>query len=1214
MEREAESVAARVSSGTAETPVPLHTDAGVRAQRTLRRTAEERAQRTTSEEPTAQRTTTEEPTAQRTTTEEPTAQRAATEARETQLAPAEEPTVRRAPADERPVQAARAGPGGTVTVTPRTAARIARPGSGAPMPPLVRGSIEPHLGAGLRGVRVHSGPDAAHAATSLGARAFTVGSDVFLNRGESPFDVGLMAHESTHVLQQGGGAALVAQLQSDDEAQLLPDFITDELADYARHVPGYTLFTFIIEYDPLRGAPVERTPTTLVEGLMGLVPGGTFVFDQLQELGILQAAFDFIEAQLVTFDLSLERLERTIEQAWDEMDFVRLDPFEYNLGVLARHAGRLLDDVRGFASSLLRRLMELIKEALLGVAEDLLAENKAWALIKKILHHDPLRGVPVEATTVEILEDFLRLIGREQELEQMRVRGTLQKTSDWLDTQVATFLGLLGELRSLFATAWDALQPANLPDLPTTIPALVQRAGAFLQRVWDFATAVATQVIALIKDALLAWLSTFVNEVPGFHLLTVILGRNPVTGEAVARTAVNIIRGFITLLPNGNQVYERLEQTGVIDEAGARLDGAISELGISWEFIVGLFRGVWDTVVSIDSLIDPIGVFIRVRDQFGEPISRLVQFVLVVLRTLFELLLAAMQFPTDLIGHIIDNAMQAYDRIRADPIAFLMRLLEAVKLGFSNFFGHIGNHLLNGLTEWLFRGLRKAGVEPPKDLSLGSILDTVLQVLGISVERIWQKLAERFGQETIDKIRGAIDKVTGIWTLVKDVQERGISALWDYVQSQLSNLWDTVLQAAKDWIMEQIVNRVIAKLLSMLDPTGIMAVINGFIAFFNAVQSAIEYLRDILQIVDTWVSTVAAIAAGDTGPGAAKLEEGLAAAVPVAIGFLANQVGLGDVATKIAEIIGKVRGVVDKALDWLLDKLAAMVNSVIAMLGGGRGEGDDFILHEDVKTGGEDHDLDNKGGSFDLVLSSNNPSLLSNHPSADVRTAYQEYLDAIAKETTKTGRKQAANRTVKKVVEKVKAEGSPDAPRASAPGIGVVTEHTAQQSRLKNSGIPVWAMESEHVIPRGFIDAALTGLGHASVPASGSEYNAMRTVLIYRGAADLKTEGDEGDASLWSNLRTDVMKAVRAGLKSTDPSALGQAVTMIQGHVARFANAALIRTYAAILDENEQHGEARGPVGKPEPPTPGKSKVDDAFTKQLSDIAGIIDKRVKGQV
>jgi hypothetical protein len=1203
MEREADTVAARVTSGVADRPLRLTMPAGAGAQRALKRAAdEEKVQRAVVDER-VQRATDEEKL-QRTADDE-RVQRAA-----------DEEKLQRT-VDQRKVQTARKGPGSPPGMTPRTASTIARPGRGAAMPRPVRGSIEPHLGASLGSVRVHTGADAAHAATSLGARAFTVGSHIFLNRGESPLNVSLMAHESTHILQQGGGGPLAAaRLPSDDEAQLLPDFITDELADYARYVPGYTLFTFIIAYDPLRGEQVERTPMTLVEGLMGLVPAGTFIFDQLRKLGILQAAFEFIEAQLVTFDLSLERLERTIQQAWDEMDFIRTDPFEYNLGVLTKHAGRLLDDVRGFAAALVRRLMELVKEALLGVAEDLLAENKVWALIKKILHYDPLRGVPVEATTVEILEDFLRLIGREQELEQMRVRGTLQKTANWLDTQIVTFMGLLTELSSLFAAAWEAIQPSNLPDLPSTVPALVQRAGVFLQRVWNFATTVAVQVIALIKDALLGWLSKFVNEVPGFDLLTVILGRNPITGEAVPRNAVNIIRGFITLLPNGKAVYERLEQTGVIADAGARIEGAISELGISWEFIVGLFKSVWDTVVSIDTLIDPIGVFIRVRDQFGEPISRLVQFIFVVLRTLFELLLAIMQFPTDLIGHIIDNAMQAYEQIRNDPIAFLLHLLEAVKVGFSNFFDHFLTHLTNGLVEWLFRGLRKAGVEPPKDLSLASILDTVLHVLGISMDKIWKKLADRFGQETIDKIRGAIDKVVGIWTFVKDVQERGISALWEYVEGQLSNLWNTVLDAAKNWIMEQIVDRVVAKLLSMLDPTGIMAVINGFIAFFNAVQSAIEYLRDILQIIDTWVSTVAAIAAGDVTPGATKLEQGLADAIPVAIGFLANQVGLGDIATRIAEIIGKVRVLVDKALDWLLDKLAALVNRVLAMIRGDKqeGEGDDFKFHEDVVAGGEDHHIDNKSGSYDLLMSSNNPSSLINHPNKDVRTAYQEYQDAIKKEKTKTGRKEAANRTVKEVVKKVKAAGSPDAPRASAPGIGDVAEHTAQQSKLRKSGVPVWAMTSEHVIPRGFVDVVLTGFGYKGVPMKTSEYNTMRTILIYKGAGDRKTQGDDGDSSLWNNLKTDVDKAMSAALSSGGASAIDKATTMIRKHAEAFWNLELTTTKAAISDENKEHGEARGPVGKPEPPTPDEDRVKDAFEKQLGDIAVLIDKRKKGQV
>ena len=427
------------------------------------------------------------------------------------------------------------------------------------------------------------------------------------------------------------------------------------------------------------------------------------------------------------------------------------------------------------------------------------------------------------------------------------------------------------------------------------MPALAQRAGAFLQRVWDFATTVAVQVIQLIKDALLGWLASFVDEVPGFHLITVILGRNPFTGEAVPRTAVNLIRGFITLIPGGDAIYERLAETGIIAEAGARIEGAIAELGISWEFIVGLFTGIWDTVVSIDTLIDPIGVFSRIRDQFGEPISRLFAFIRVVLRTMFELLLALMNFPTDLIGRIIDNAMQAFEHIKRDPIGFLINMLAAVKLGFSNFFDNILTHLVSGLVDWLFRGLRAAGIEPPKDLSLGSILETVLQVLGITVEKIWEKLAQRFGQETIDKIRGGIDKVVGIWNFVKDVSERGISVLWEYVESQLSNLWDTVLKAATDWIMEQIVGRVVSEAAVDARP--------------HRDHGGDQRVRRVLQRRPV----------GDRVPPRDPRDHrqlrrddrrgrrwrhrtrrgahggGLASAIPVAIGFLANQVGLGNI-------------------------------------------------------------------------------------------------------------------------------------------------------------------------------------------------------------------------------------------------------------------------------------------------------------------------------
>ena len=75
------------------------------------------------------------------------------------------------------------------------------PGTVIPAPTLR--TLEPRMGIALAGVRVHQGSDAAEKARGLGARAFTQGRDIFLGSGESPDDTSLMAHEATHVVQQG---------------------------------------------------------------------------------------------------------------------------------------------------------------------------------------------------------------------------------------------------------------------------------------------------------------------------------------------------------------------------------------------------------------------------------------------------------------------------------------------------------------------------------------------------------------------------------------------------------------------------------------------------------------------------------------------------------------------------------------------------------------------------------------------------------------------------------------------------------------------------------------------------------------------------------------------------------------------------------------------------------------------------------------------------
>ncbi|WP_341679301.1 DUF4157 domain-containing protein [Niveibacterium sp. SC-1] len=72
--------------------------------------------------------------------------------------------------------------------------------------PAVRDRLEQSLGTDLGSVRVHTGPGAQVLAELLGARAFARGQDIWLGARQRADDLGLMAHEVTHVLQQTGGS------------------------------------------------------------------------------------------------------------------------------------------------------------------------------------------------------------------------------------------------------------------------------------------------------------------------------------------------------------------------------------------------------------------------------------------------------------------------------------------------------------------------------------------------------------------------------------------------------------------------------------------------------------------------------------------------------------------------------------------------------------------------------------------------------------------------------------------------------------------------------------------------------------------------------------------------------------------------------------------------------------------------------------------------
>ncbi len=126
---------------------------------------------------------------------------------------------------------------GAGEVAPEVEAAIQRQrGGGQSLDKDVRAQMEPFFGVDFSRVRVHTGSEADTLNRAVSARAFTTDSDIFFRDGEyapnSSAGRELLAHELTHVVQQGGGMRRRMAVSSPEDAE------EREAEDVARTLVG----------------------------------------------------------------------------------------------------------------------------------------------------------------------------------------------------------------------------------------------------------------------------------------------------------------------------------------------------------------------------------------------------------------------------------------------------------------------------------------------------------------------------------------------------------------------------------------------------------------------------------------------------------------------------------------------------------------------------------------------------------------------------------------------------------------------------------------------------------------------------------------------------------------------------------------------------------------------------------------------------------------
>lgn len=751
----------------------------------------------------------------------------------------------------------------------------------------------------------------------------------------------------------------------------------------AMYIPGYKALRVVLGRDPISHDEVERNGHNLLDAAFDIMPFGNLIKQKLQEEELLDPAAAWIDTKIAGLETIVNDLFSDFDQFWNGIEFgLDMSP----MGVLRDGANivlRFINNIISFAEEAAGEILEMIKNALLNAIVDFIKENTtAYPLLTVILGEDPVTKQEVERNGTNILNAILELGGEEgiQQRTQMQETGTFQKVVAYIDEGIAVFGNLYNTIVQNFSNIWDMVTIEALMNPVETFRRIYNIFAEPVSQVLDFMRRVAIEILKLVKEALMQRLSAWARTVRGYSLVTVIIGRDPFTNELVPFTMENVIKGFFSLMEGGEEQYNQLKESGAIDRTVAKINAAVRRLNMTPAAIVQLFIDLWNSF-SISDLMDPIGCFRRILDQFGAPIGRLIAFIVEIVKIVVEAILIVMNFPFDLINNIIAKAMQAFDLIKRDPVAFLKNLLRAIKEGFMQFFDNILTHLFNGLKQWFLGEVQAAGIPIPTDFTVMGIIKWLLAVLDITMEKIWKKLEERIGKPKVDKIKKMIDTAERVanaageaYQFMKDVQERGFMAVMiEKVKEQLSNVWEMVLDAVKSFVMDQIIKKVTTKLLSMLDPTGIMAVVNSAIALYKAIQSFIKYLRQMLEIVNSFVEGTLQIAQGATKNAADFLEGALARGIPIVIGFLANQVGL-NLSERLKEALEIVREKVDKGLTWVIDKLVVIVEKIVSF---GKGVVEKIkgwlgIKKEFTSDAGNAHKLyfNEKGDAGELIMES----------------------------------------------------------------------------------------------------------------------------------------------------------------------------------------------------------------------------------------------------
>jgi hypothetical protein len=490
--------------------------------------------------------------------------------------------------------------------------------------------MEKSFATNLGAVRVHGNAGAAATADRLGTKAFAYGPNIVLGSRGRATDLGLMAHETAHTIQQGGNRRLQRFTRHSGDAHesearrasagvvsgqrfavtgrtngsrvqgdlgdWLPDLPNplDWIAGKANLIPGFRMFTIILGVNPINMSAVDSSPANILRALIEIMPGGGLVTEALDNSGVFEKVAAWGVQQVKALGLVGSAIKEAVTAFIAETELTELVT---NPGGVWARGERIFTEpikrIKSFAEGLVDGIIQFVKDAILKPLAVLASKTKGWDLLVAVLGTNPITGESVTPSAEVLIGGFMKLIGEEEVWARIQKTGAIGRCWDWFQSTMKALVGFVKQIPDLAIAAFKSLE---LWDIVLVPRALIKVGAVFANFLGDFfswAGSAMWNLLEIVFDVVSPGAWGYIQKT-GAALKSILKNPLPFVGNLVKAAKLGFQRfsgNFLTHLKAGLIEWLTGSLPGVYIPKAISLPEvgkfALSVLGITWAQIRG---------------------------------------------------------------------------------------------------------------------------------------------------------------------------------------------------------------------------------------------------------------------------------------------------------------------------------------------------------------------------------------------------------------------------------------------------------------------------------------------------------------------------------------------------------------------------------------------------------------------------------------------------